>query len=77
MGKRSSIYPDFLRSGLGKFHRDSAASSDLAGLLTALEQFQREVNERDSVAEILEVTDWYVGGLDLFESWSFQLMDPE
>lgn len=70
-----SIYPDFLRSGVGRL-QGAAMQSDLLSLFAALEQFQRDIRENGSVAEILQITQLYLSGLDLFRASGFLLVDP-
>src|SRR3954462_11432860 len=71
-----SIYPEIFRSGLGKIEKGSHGSTELVTMLTALEQFQRDIKEHDEVADILRVTKQYIGGLDLFRTMSFFLVNP-
>ncbi len=71
-----SIYPDFLRSGLGKMHT-LGLGQELSGLFTALEHFRRDMHEQDSATGILKVTDHYIAGLHLFARQAFYLVNPE
>ena len=70
-----SIYPDFLRTGLGKLH-SLKVGHDLLSLFAALEHFRRDVQEREDVAGILQVTERYVSGLNLFHAQAFYLVEP-
>ncbi len=71
-----SIYPDFFRAGMDRLQREGARSADLLALFTALEHFQRDIKEHDTVPEILKVTQLYLGGLSLFDVSGFFLVDP-
>jgi len=71
-----SIYPEIFRSGLGKIEKGSHGSTELLAMLTALEQFQRDIKEHDVVEDILRVTKQYIAGLDLFRTMSFFLVNP-
>jgi K+-sensing histidine kinase KdpD len=70
-----SIYPDVFRSGLDRIEKNSAASVDLLPMLTALEQFQRDIKEHESIADILRVTSQYIAGLSLFQTSAFHLVN--
>src|SRR4051812_33339698 len=71
-----SIYPDIFRSGLGKIEKGASGPSELLTMLTALEHFQRDIKERESVPEILRVTEQYIAGLNLFRTTAFFLVNP-
>jgi signal transduction histidine kinase/CheY-like chemotaxis protein len=71
-----SIYPDIFRTGLGKLEKGAHGSSELIAMLTALEQFQRDIKEHDAVSDILRATRQYIAGLDLFRTMSFFLVNP-
>jgi hypothetical protein len=75
-GSSESIYPEFLRTGLGKLHT-LGVGRELAGLFTALEHFRLEIHEQEGVPGILEVTERYVRGLNLFSGAAFHLVNPE
>src|SRR5262245_16157331 len=70
-----SVYPDFLRTGLGKLQTLGVVRALLA-LFTALEHFRRDMHEQEDVAAILRVTDQYIAGLNLFRSCAFYLVKP-
>lgn len=70
-----SVYPDFLRTGLGKLSQLDARR-ELLALFSALEHFRRDLHEQEDTAGILEVTHRYVAGLNLFHSTGFWLVNP-
>jgi hypothetical protein len=70
-----SVYPDFLQTGLGKLNQLDGRR-ELLGLFTALENFRRDLHSQDSAAGILGVTSRYIGGLNLFASMGFWLVNP-
>lgn len=70
-----SIYPDFLRTGLGKLHK-LGVGRDLLALFTALEHFRRDIHEQHDIAGILRVTHQYIAGLNLFRAAAFYLVNP-
>jgi len=70
-----SVYPDFLRTGLGKLSQLDARR-ELLGLFSALEHFRRDLHDRDSAAGVLSVSHRYVAGLNLFRSMGFWLVNP-
>jgi hypothetical protein len=72
-----SVYPDFLRSGLEKLSRLDA-QHELPALFAALEHFRRDLHAQTSVKGILQVSQSYVGGLNLFAKtgfWTVNTMD--
>jgi hypothetical protein len=69
-----SIYPDFLRTGLGKLH-SLGVGRDLLALFTALEHFRRDIHDQNDVTGILRATQQYIGGLNLFEAAAFYLVN--
>ena len=71
-----SVYPDFLRSGLGKLG-ELDSRRELLTLFAALEHFRHDLHEQDSGVGILGVTHRYVTGLNLFRSMGFWLVNPE
>ena len=73
-GGFDSVYPDFLRTGLGKLNQLDARREMLA-LFSALEHFRRDLREQENNAGILEVTHRYVAGLSLFHSAGFWLIN--
>jgi len=70
-----SIYPDFLRTGLGKL-RTLGVGRDLLALFTALEHFRRDIHEQQDIPGILRVTHQYIAGLNLFQASGFYLVNP-
>lgn len=71
-----SIYPEFLRSGLGKLS-ELDSRRELLTLFSALEHFRHDLHLQDSGVGILGVTHRYVIGLNLFRSMGFWLVNPE
>lgn len=71
-----SIYPDLLRTGLGRL-QSLGGSRDLGALFTALEQFRRDLQVQEDVPGILQVTANYAAGLDLCHTLGFYLVQPE
>ncbi len=72
-----SIYPDFLKAGIGKLQSEGVLTRDLMTLFSALENFQRELKLQERMEDICEVTHRYVSGLELFEAIGFYLVNPE
>lgn len=70
-----SVYPDFLRAGLGKL-AGSQTPRELLSLFAALEHFRHDLHAQDTVAGILEVSRRYIFGLDRFEVIAFYLVNP-
>ena len=66
-----SVYPDFLRSGLATLNRLGAGQRELPALFAALEHFRRDLHEQDTVKGILQVSQGYLGGLNLFGRTGF------
>lgn len=71
-----SVYPDFLRSGLGKLV-ELDSRRELLTLFSALEHFRHDLHQQDAGVGILGVAHRYVAGLDLFRSMGFWLVNPE
>jgi hypothetical protein len=71
-----SIYPDFLRSGLGKLS-ELDSRRELLTLFSALEHFRHDLHHQEAGVGILDVTHRYVTGLNLFHSMGFWLVNPE
>lgn len=69
-----SVYPDFLRAGLGRLNQ-AGAQRELLSLFAALEHFRRDLHAQESVAGILQVSQMYVAGLDLFRVSGFYLVN--
>jgi signal transduction histidine kinase/CheY-like chemotaxis protein len=72
----ASIYPDLVRAGLGRLERGVSGPSELLAMLSAIEQFQRDIKESDEVSDILRVTEQYLAGLDIFRATAFFLVNP-
>jgi len=70
-----SVYPDFLRSGLGKLDLLDTRS-ELLALFAALEHFRLDLHAQDSVPGILKMSCRYVAGLNLFRTMGFWLVNP-
>ncbi len=69
-GQFDSVYPDFLRSGLEKLSRLDA-QHELPALFSALEHFRRDLHTQTGAKGILQVSQSYIGGLNLFEKTAF------
>jgi hypothetical protein len=65
-----SVFPDFLRTGLGKLS-ELDSRRELLALYAALEDFRHDLHQQDSGAGILEATHRYVTGLHLFRAMGF------
>jgi hypothetical protein len=72
--KFDSVYPDFLRTGLGKLNQLDARR-ELLALFSALEHFRRDLHYCETNEGILEVSQRYVSGLNLFHSAGFWLVN--
>ena len=70
-----SIYPDFLKFGLGKLRQGVPGREDLVTLFSAMENYQRDIKEQENPRDILRITHLYLDGLDLFEAIAFYLVD--
>jgi hypothetical protein len=71
-----SVYPDFLRTGLGKLS-ELDSRRELLALFAALEHFRHDLHLQTSGVGILSVSDRYVNGLNLFRSTGFWLVNPQ
>ncbi len=71
-----SIYPDFLKTGLGRLEV-LGSHRDLQALFTALENFRHDLQTQETVPGILHVTQRYVAGLQLFHLSGIYLVNPE
>lgn len=72
-----SVYPDFLRSGLEKLSQLDG-QRELPALFAALEHFRRDLHDQNSVKGILNVSQSYIGGLNLFSKigfWTVNTLD--
>lgn len=70
-----SVYPDLLKTGLGKLGLLDARR-ELLALFSALENLRRDLHGQDNTAGILRVSQRYVAGLNLFRSMGFWLVNP-
>jgi hypothetical protein len=70
-----SVYPDFLRTGLGRLNQ-VGAQRELLSLFAALEHFRRDLHAQESATGILQVSHRYVAGLGLFRVSGFYLVNP-
>lgn len=70
-----SVYPDLLQTGLSKLGLLDGRR-ELLALFSAVEHFRRELHEQQTPADILKVTECYVGGLNLFRVTGFWLVNP-
>ena len=70
-----SVYPDFLRSGLGRLNQLDSRR-ELLALFAALEHFRCDLHTQDSAAGILNMSGRYVAGLNLFRTMGFWLVNP-
>ncbi len=73
----TSVYPEFFKTGMGKLQGDQLSLRNLQTLFAALENYHRDIKAQDTVAAILQVTQLYLSGLNLFESCAFYLVKPE
>jgi len=71
-----SVYPDLLRTGLGKLGLLDARR-ELLALFSALEHLRRDLHAQDSPAGILGISRRYLSGLELFRSSGFWLVNPK
>ena len=60
-----SVYPDFLRTGLGKL-TELDSRRELLSLFSALEHFRHDLHQQETGLGILGVTHRYIVGLNLF-----------
>ena len=70
-----SVYPDLLKTGLGKLGLLDARG-ELLALFSALEHFRRDLHGQEQTADILQVSQRYVAGLNLFRTMGFWLVNP-
>ena len=71
-----SVYPDLLRTGLDKLRLLDARRESLA-LFSALEHFRRDLHVQESTAAVLEISQRYVAGLNLFRASGYWLVTPQ
>jgi hypothetical protein len=71
-----SVYPDFLRTGLEKLNQ-LGAPRELPALFAALEHFRRDLHEQQSAKGILQVSQGYLGGLNLFQKTGFWTVNTQ
>jgi len=72
-----SVYPEFLKTGVGKLQQRDACTGDFLGLFSALEQFRRDIADQRDLDAVLRVTELYVSGLDLFTVTGFFLANSQ
>ena len=70
-----SVYPDLLATGLSKLNLLDGRR-DLLALFSSIEHFRRDLHDQQTPADILQVTQKYVGGLKLFRAMGFWLVNP-
>ncbi|MGA2174862.1 MAG: hypothetical protein ABSH38_07760 [Verrucomicrobiota bacterium] len=70
-----SIYPDMLKTGLGKLGLLDA-QRELLALFSALEHFRRDLHAQESADGILRLSQQYIQGLNLFRAAGFWLVSP-
>lgn len=73
--KFDSIYPDLLRTGLGKLGLLDARR-ELLALFAAIEHFRGDLHEQESTEGVLGVSLRYVTGLNLFRIAGIWLVNP-
>jgi hypothetical protein len=70
-----SVYPDMLRTGLGKLGLLDA-QSELLALFASLEHFRRDLHAQKESDDILRLSQQYIQGLNLFRASGFWLVNP-
>ena len=70
-----SVYPDLLRTGLEKL-ATLESRRDLLALFSALEHFRRDLHDQGTAEAVLQVSQGYVSGLNLFRASGFWLVNP-
>jgi hypothetical protein len=70
-----SVYPDLLRTGLERLN-SLPGQRELAPLFAALEHLRQDLHTQDDSLGVLQVTQRYVGGLNLFHAAGFFLVNP-
>src|ERR1022692_787145 len=70
-----SVYPDLLQAGLSKLGLLDERR-ELLALFSAIEHFRRDLHGQDAPAGILQVSQRYIGGLNLFHTTGFWLVNP-
>jgi hypothetical protein len=73
--KFDSVYPDLLRTGLGKLGLLDA-QGELLALFAALEHFRRDLHAQKNTDDILQLSEQYVKSLNLFSAAGFWLVNP-
>lgn len=71
-----SVYPDILRTGLGKLN-ELDSRRELLALFSSLEHFRHDLHLQKDSAGILAVSHRYVAGLNLFRATGFWLINPQ
>ena len=69
-----SVYPDLLQTGLSKLGLLDGRR-ELLALFSSLEHFRRDLHEQNTSADILQVTQKYVEGLNLFRTMGFWIVN--
>lgn len=69
-----SIYPEILQSGLGKLRR-LGVYRELSSLFQALEHLRGDLHAQETAPGILEASQRYISGLNLFRSTAFFLVN--
>jgi len=75
-GMFDSVYPDFLKNGLGKLELLDA-QRELLAMFAALEHFRRDLHAQESTNGILQVGWRYITGLNLFRATGFWLVNTK
>ncbi len=70
------MYPDLLRTGLDRLEK-LGVGRELLPLFAALDYFRRDLQSRQGVEGILDVTLQYLRGLDLFQTLALYRVNPE
>jgi hypothetical protein len=69
------VYPYLLKTGLSKLG-SLDARRELLALFSAIEHFRRDLHAQESAAGILQLSQQYVAGLNLFRTLGFWLVNP-
>jgi hypothetical protein len=70
-----SVYPDLLKTGMDKL-RLLDARRELIALFSALGHFRSDLHVQENAAEVLQITQRYLAGLNLFHTIGFWLVNP-
>ena len=71
-----SVYPDLLKTGLDKL-RSLDARRELLALFSALEHFRNDLHAQETALEVLQTSQNYIAGLNLFRSTAYWLVERE